>query len=179
MGTFKRSGPCRFRLATSRRRFELLGGIERLRHVPRIPPESRRARRQFTWCISPLWETEPVPRVLVVVRAAKCYSSGRRDDSGRPEIGEDLKGSLCSTAQADEAVYAFPQTPLGFSAASPHRIPDSTSELAWVAPASPISGGETRNAFCALDCDVTPRISADRQESARFAESIEISSKTA
>jgi hypothetical protein len=40
-----------------------------------------------------------------LIAAAKCYSSGRRDDSGRREIGEDLKGPLCSTAQADESVY--------------------------------------------------------------------------
>ncbi len=61
---------------------------------------------------------------------ANCYSSGRQDRSGRSETGPDVKGALCRTAQADEAVNATPQTPPRFAASSPDRIPASTSEWA-------------------------------------------------
>ena len=45
MGSSKRNRPCLFHLATSRRRLELVRGVERLRHLPRIPRESRRTRK--------------------------------------------------------------------------------------------------------------------------------------
>jgi hypothetical protein len=79
---------------------------------------------------SPVFRLVPLPSYTAsLITAVNCYSSGRRDDSWRRELGVDLKGRLCSTAQADEAVYASQQTPPGFAAASPDRIPASTSEL--------------------------------------------------
>jgi hypothetical protein len=45
-----------------------------------------------------------------------------------------VQGTMCSTAQADEAVYASPQTMPGCPASSPHWIVDSTSDSAQDAP---------------------------------------------
>jgi hypothetical protein len=55
---------------------------------------------------SPVFRLVPRPSYTAsLITAVNCYSSGRRDVPWRREIGVDLKGRLCSTARADEAVY--------------------------------------------------------------------------